>query len=124
MYRVWMVMGSVAGLSAVAMSAAAAHALTGLAPAMRQVVSSGLQMQGWHALALLACGLWAERPMSRARRYLVNLAGSAFTLGLILFCGALYLLALRGLATGLVAPLGGTLLMMGWLLFGASALFR
>jgi uncharacterized membrane protein YgdD (TMEM256/DUF423 family) len=124
MYRVWIVVGSLAGLGAVVMAAAAAHALGGLAPGMLQVVASGIQMQGWHALALVACGLWVERPASPGRRILVHGAGAAFALGLLLFCGAVYALALGGIATRPMAPVGGTLLMLGWLLLAAAALRR
>jgi uncharacterized membrane protein YgdD (TMEM256/DUF423 family) len=124
MYRVWIAVGSLAGLGAVAMAAAAAHALGALAPEMLRVVASGVQMQGWHALALLACGIWVERQASPWRRSLVHLAGTAFASGLLLFCGAVYALALGGVASGPMAPIGGTLLMVGWLLLAAAALFR
>ena len=121
MYRLWILLGALAGLTAVAMEAAAAHALAariganGLA-----LVHSAAQMQGWHALALVLCGVWAERRRGR----LVHLAGLAFALGIILFCGSLYLLALYGLRLPSVAPTGGSLLMLGWLLLGLSALRR
>jgi uncharacterized membrane protein YgdD (TMEM256/DUF423 family) len=80
------------------------------------MVESGVQMQGWHALVLLATGLWAPRGGRWA-----DAAGFAFTAGIILFCGAVYGLALTGAAVGGVAPAGGTLLMIGWLLLGVSA---
>jgi uncharacterized membrane protein YgdD (TMEM256/DUF423 family) len=41
---------------------------------------------------------------------------------LVLFCGAVYSLALAGVSWGFLAPTGGILLMIGWLLLGASAL--
>jgi uncharacterized membrane protein YgdD (TMEM256/DUF423 family) len=43
-------------------------------------------------------------------------------LGMLLFCGAVYSLGIAGVSLGRVAPTGGTLLMLGWLLLGASAL--
>ncbi|MBV8401068.1 MAG: DUF423 domain-containing protein, partial [Acetobacteraceae bacterium] len=42
--------------------------------------------------------------------------------GLVLFCGAVYALALGGLRLPAVAPAGGVLLMLGWLLLGIAAL--
>ncbi len=42
-------------------------------------------------------------------------------MGLVLFCGAVYALALGGVRLGMVAPVGGTLLMVGWALLGLSA---
>ena len=121
MHRVWVGIGGLLGLGAVAMAAAAAHALGGLAPTALRMVESGVQMQGWHALALVACGVWAERRVGLSR-LLAHGAGAAFTLGALLFCGAVYALGLGGVSLGVLAPTGGFLLMGGWLLLAASAL--
>ena len=61
MQRLWIALGALAGLTAVAMAALAAHGLEASDPAALQMVRNAIQMQGWHALALLACGLWAPR---------------------------------------------------------------
>jgi uncharacterized membrane protein YgdD (TMEM256/DUF423 family) len=114
MQRIWIVLGSLAGFGAVAMAAFAAHGIAD--PTALRIVSSGVQMQGWHALALVGTALWAPRG-----GWLAHAAGAAFALGLILFCGAVYSLALAGVSWGIVAPAGGILLMGGWLLLGASA---
>jgi uncharacterized membrane protein YgdD (TMEM256/DUF423 family) len=115
MQRIWIGLGSLAGFGAVAMAAFAAHGIGD--PASLRIVSSGVQMQGWHALALLGTGLWAPRGGR-----LADAAGLAFAVGLVLFCGAVYSLGLAGISRGILAPTGGTLLMLGWLLLGASAL--
>jgi uncharacterized membrane protein YgdD (TMEM256/DUF423 family) len=111
-----MALGSLAGLIGVAMAAVAAHGLGGLDPAAVALVRSGIEMQGWHALALLACGLWAPRGGR-----LADWAGTAFAAGILLFCGAIYALALGDARLGIMAPVGGTLLMVGWALLGLSA---
>ena len=115
MQRLWIGLGSLAGVSAAAMAAALAHLVAD--PAAAAMAGRALQMQGWHALALLATGLWAPRGGR-----LADLAGAAFAIGLLAFCGAVYALALRGLHFGPLAPIGGSLLMLGWLFLGASAL--
>jgi len=115
--RLWIVLGAVSGLTGVAMAALAAHGLSRLDPAALRMVESAVQMQGWHAPALVLVGLWARRG-----GVLAHLAGAAFALGTLLFCAAVYLLALRGVSLGLVAPTGGVLLMLGWTLLGTSAL--
>lgn len=120
MHRVWIVLGALAGGTAVAMAAAASHALTGLSPAMLRATDAAVQMQGWHALAMVACGIWAERRPG----IWVHAAGAAFALGVVLFCGAVYAFALGGLQVGPMAPVGGMLLMLGWILLGISALRR
>jgi uncharacterized membrane protein YgdD (TMEM256/DUF423 family) len=117
-----MVVGAISGGLAVAMAAAAAHALSGrLDPAALAAVRSAVQMQGWHALALVLTALWLTRagPLPAV---LANMAGTAFALGLILFCGSVYAGELAGLRIGPTAPAGGVLLMAGWLLLAASAL--
>ncbi|MCQ4161242.1 DUF423 domain-containing protein [Roseomonas sp. GC11] len=121
MSRLWLVLGALSGLLAVGLSAWAAH---GLAPALDAVdaarVQSALTMQGWHALALLATGLLAER----REGYLPHLAGAFFALGSLFFCGAVWWLVLNGESLGRLAPWGGTALMTGWLLLALAALRR
>jgi uncharacterized membrane protein YgdD (TMEM256/DUF423 family) len=117
MGRVWVAAGALAGLGAVAMAAYAAHGLAAAAPPTAAMVRDAVQMQGWHALGLLFCGLWAGRA-----GVLAHVAGAAFLIGLIAFCGAVYALALFGLRLPGVAPFGGTVLMLGWLLLLLSAL--
>jgi len=119
MHRIWIAFGSLAGLSGVAMAAYAAHGLTGrLDPARLEMVRSGVQMQVWHALALVLCGVWAAGRGGT----LAHWAGAAFLLGLVAFCGAVYALALGDARLPAVAPTGGLLLMAGWALLGLSAL--
>jgi uncharacterized membrane protein YgdD (TMEM256/DUF423 family) len=116
--RLWIGLGALAGLLAVAVAAAAAHVLPGrVGPGGEALVQSGLRMQGWHALALLFVGLWSARG-----GWLADAAAVCFVLGIVLFCGAVYALAFGHAAIEPLAPVGGTLLMLGWLLLGLSAL--
>ncbi len=69
----------------------------------------------WHALALLGVGLWKRRQESKS----LSMAAWAFTVGILLFSGALYVLVvggprLGGIPWGMVAPFGGTALLVGW----------
>ncbi|MDE2199386.1 MAG: DUF423 domain-containing protein [Rhodospirillales bacterium] len=117
MTKTWISLGALAGLLSVAFAAAAAHLLPRLLdPAGQQMVRDGIQIQGWHAAALLFTGLWAPRGGR-----LADLAGAAFSLGTLLFCGAVYALALGGLRLPAIAPTGGVLLMIGWALLALSA---
>ena len=116
-YRGWVALGGLAGLLAVAAAAGAAHLPVQAGEA--RALASAVQMQGWHALALLACGLWGARG-----GWLAHAAGAAFALGTLLFCGTVYAGALGGPRLGLLAPVGGSLLMLGWLLLGLSAIRR
>jgi uncharacterized membrane protein YgdD (TMEM256/DUF423 family) len=123
MQRLWIGLGALAGLTAVMMAALAAHALPHRLDAERlRLIDSALRMQGWHALALVGIGLWAGRASGGWATGCANAAGLAVTLGLLLFCGAVYTLALTGLRFGPIAPVGGSLLMLGWALLGLSVL--
>ena len=122
MGRIWMALGAVTGAAAVGLAAAAAHALPQrLDPKALEAVRSAIQMQGWHALALVLTGLWVMRAPPLAHT-LGNLAGLGFALGMLLFCGAVYANHLAGVGSGPTAPVGGVLLMVAWVLLAASAL--
>jgi uncharacterized membrane protein YgdD (TMEM256/DUF423 family) len=117
MQRAWIALGSLAGLTAVAMAALAAHGLASIEVGRLQMIRNAIEIHGWHALALLACGVWVKRGGR-----LVDWAGASFCVGLVLFCGAVYTLALSDVPVAMLAPAGGLLLMLGWALLGWSAL--
>jgi len=67
----------------------------------------------WHALALLTLGLLM---LHTGRNGLAEqVAGVGFTLGIVIFSGALYALAFTGIpALGIVPVFGGIAFMVGW----------
>ncbi len=115
MVRVWIVAGGLMGALAVAGAAYGAHAAVD--PARARALASAVQMQGWHALALLACGL-----LGTAGGWPVATAGTLFVMGVLLFCGAVWVPLLGGPALGMVAPVGGTMLILGWVMLGVAGL--
>lgn len=120
--RVWLAAGALFGLLAVVAGAAGTHALRDAldADALR-VFETAARFQMYHALALLVVGLLAMRRRSLA----LNVAGSLFALGTLLFSGSLYALALSGVGVlGAVAPVGGVCLMAGWAALAIAALRR
>ncbi len=119
MDRLWLGLGGLLGLTGVMMAALAAHALPGrITPTALALVHTAIEMQMWHALALLGCGVLARIGAGRRR---VMVAGGAFALGTLLFCGAVYSLALAGVELPAVAPTGGFLVMAGWISLGCLA---
>ena len=106
-YRLWLALGALTGGLAVAAAAYAAHAP--IDPARTRALASAVQMQGWHALALVACGL-----LGAAGGWPVHVAGTLFIVGMLLFCGAVYVPLFGGPGLGMVAPVGGTMLIAGW----------
>lgn len=119
-YRGWVVVGAFVGVLAVAAAAYAAHGTSlGGDPETARARASGAQMLGWHALALVAVGIWGAQG-----GWLGHVAGALFAVGLALFCGAVYSPILGGPSLGMTAPVGGVALMLGWAAFGLSALLR
>jgi uncharacterized membrane protein YgdD (TMEM256/DUF423 family) len=108
---------TLAGASSVALGAFGAHALRDMLDERSLAAwRTAVDYQLWHALALLATGLLArDRPSSPLRVAVV-----AFALGIVLFCGSLYALALGApRALGAVTPLGGIAFIAGWIALGA-----
>jgi len=120
--KVWISLGSVSGFIGVAAGAMGAHALkSGLGPDLLQHFETAARYQMYHALALLAVGLWSARVPSAAAR----VAGIAFVAGTLLFSGSLYALALSGERwLGAVTPWGGLAFLLGWAAFAVAALRR
>ena len=114
--------GAALALLAVVSGAFAAHGLKTMLDAHQLALfETAARYQMYHALALLVVGLLASaRQFSRP---LLKLAAFAFILGIFLFCGSLYLLALSGITwLGAITPLGGTAFLAGWLAMMIAAL--
>jgi uncharacterized membrane protein YgdD (TMEM256/DUF423 family) len=111
----WGITAALLGLTAIALGAFAAHAVTEVQAA--QALERASLYQLIHALALLyATGLPGKAAL---------LARSLLLAGIVLFCGSIELKYLFSMpqATA-VAPTGGVALMLGWLMLGVSALTR
>ena len=74
------------------------------------------QYQMWHALALAGvASLVRLEGVAGGMPRLLAFGGWVFLAGIVLFCGALYLLAIQGPSPlGAVAPVGGMSFMVGW----------
>jgi uncharacterized membrane protein YgdD (TMEM256/DUF423 family) len=120
---VWLIGAGILGALSVAAGAAAAHLLR-TDPHAGALVATAAQYGIYHALALLA--LAALDAFGEGRARLRAAAGWCFLLGAALFSMSLVLLAATGQAGfGLATPVGGTILILGWLLVavdGATSL--
>lgn len=114
MIRLVLIIASLYGGLAVCTGAFGAHALgSQLSERMLSVWHTAVQYQIYHALALLAVGLLMRLGFTGTP---ITLAAWAFILGTLLFSGSLYLLATTGLkALGPVTPIGGMMLIIGWI---------
>jgi uncharacterized membrane protein YgdD (TMEM256/DUF423 family) len=53
---------------------------------------------------------------------LANAAGWAFTLGIVIFSGSLYILSISGVRwLGAITPIGGVAFLVGWILLVLAA---
>jgi len=119
MDRLFWVLGALAGLTAVGTGAFAAHALKGrLPPDLFDVFEVGARYHMYHALALLAVAWGSTRWPGSA----IGWAGGLFAVGIVLFSGSLYALALTGVRPlGAITPLGGVCFIAGWIALGWAA---
>ena len=109
------------GFLAVAAGAFAAHGLEGrVSPRALGIFQTGAQYHLTHALAIVACALVRGPGAARA-----GVAAGLFTLGVVLFSGSLYFMALADSnALVLATPLGGVSLLAGWAALAFAALKR
>ena len=110
------------GLTGVILGALGAHALKSklASAAMTEVWQTAVHYQLIHAVAILAItlGLSPRTPSSKA----LNIATVAWAVGVLLFSGSLYILALGGPRwLGPITPLGGVALLIGWVCVLISA---
>jgi uncharacterized membrane protein YgdD (TMEM256/DUF423 family) len=108
-------LGSLCSFLGVGAGAFGAHALKAtLGPEMLVVYQTGVSYQMWHALGLFGIGL-LQQQMPESKR--VTWAGWLMFIGILLFSGSLYLLALLELRwLGMITPIGGVCFLIAWLL--------
>jgi uncharacterized membrane protein YgdD (TMEM256/DUF423 family) len=117
-----LVAGAGFAMLAVLTGAFAAHGLKQVLDAYSLgLVETAARYQMYHALALLIVAMFSTTPQFPVRW--LKLAAIAFTLGIVLFSGSLYLLALSGIKwLGAITPLGGVAFILGWLALVVAAL--
>jgi len=113
------------GAVAVILGAFGAHSLKNVLSADQLAIwTKGIEYQFYHTFALLFLSTFG-----RFRTKLVDFAYYSFTVGILFFSGSLYLLATRGILNlnwvnviGPITPLGGLLLVTGWIFLFFAAL--
>lgn len=112
----WLKVASLVGFSAVALGAFGAHGLKEMLTnnGMMENYKTGVLYHLVHAAVLLAVVQGICRKWERAALF--------FTLGILIFSGSLYIMAVTEIKKlGMITPIGGTFLLLGWLVlfFGA-----
>ncbi len=120
--RHWLIGAGVSGMMGIGFGAFAAHGLSQLGdPQIVDWVKTGAGYQLWHAAALVALALGGDRLASRW----AIVAAHGFFWGALIFAGSLYLMALLQMRwLGAVTPIGGVMMILGWLALCIAGLQR
>jgi uncharacterized membrane protein YgdD (TMEM256/DUF423 family) len=114
MESTFIILAAIAGFLGVAIGAFGAHSLARhfqAHPNVEPSFKTGVQYHFYHALALLGVA-WASGRWSSG---LIPVAGYLFVIGIVVFSGSLYALALTGnRKLGAITPLGGLAFLTGW----------
>ena len=113
----WIALGALNAAIAIAAGAFAAHGLRERLDARAlEIFETGARYHMYHAFALIVAGLLTGAARGS------QIAGWLFQIGIVLFSGSLYALALTGAkGLGAVTPFGGLAFIVGWLWLAWSA---
>ena len=120
--KVFLLLGAIFGGLSVASGAFASHALKAqLSARSLEIFETGARYQMYHALALIAVAILLQ--LLDGNQSILTTAGSAFTVGILLFSGSLYALSLSGIGwLGAITPIGGVAFLVGWGCLAIAAL--
>jgi uncharacterized membrane protein YgdD (TMEM256/DUF423 family) len=106
-------LGAIIMALAVLLGAFGAHALkSSLSPEMLAIYKTGVEYQFYHAMGLLVIGLTGFHSDSKWLRR----SGLLLAVGILLFSGSLYIIALTGIKViGAITPIGGVSFVAGWI---------
>lgn len=112
MVNIWLSVAAFSGFLSVALGAFGAHGLKEILDTYGSAIfGTAVQYQMFHTLGLLAIGVLQVSYPQRSFR----LCGWCFILGIILFSGSLYIMALSEMSwLGIITPIGGTAFLIGW----------
>jgi len=112
MAKFWLISAGIFGFLSVAFGAFGAHSLKNILDDYgRSIYEKAVLYQMFHTMALFAVGLMQHF----SKEISFSAAGWGFFIGIILFSGSLYLLAVTGMKwLGAVTPFGGVAFLFGW----------
>jgi uncharacterized membrane protein YgdD (TMEM256/DUF423 family) len=119
MYKPFLKTACLLGVLSVILGAFGAHTLKGhISDDAVNIFETAVRYQFYHVFALLAAGMLYQ---SFPTKY-IKWAGTAFIMGMILFCGSLYFLTyIKGGViagydwVGIITPFGGLAFINGWM---------
>ena len=113
----WLFIAALSGFLCVMIGAFAAHGLSKVLESKELAwIETGVKYQMFHTLAIMGIGIAQLCRESLVSNKMANVAAGSWVLGVLLFSGSLYALALgAGQFLVWVTPIGGTLFLIGWL---------
>ncbi len=124
MYKSFLLIAALLGALSVILGAFGAHALKKVVPEdALQIFETAVRYQFYHVFALALAGLLFQSYPNQFMRW----AGICFIIGIVLFCGSLYVLTYAKAVqsssfkwAGPVTPLGGLFFIAGWILLAVG----
>lgn len=114
MFAILLTVAALDGAAFVVFGAAGSHGAIS-DPVLQRLFDTANAYHAWHALALLGIAVGVGQLAGIARRFAL-FSAAAFAFGTVLFCGPLYFRAFEmGAGLGPLTPIGGGLLILGWL---------
>ncbi len=119
MTKTFVLSATIFGALGVAAGAFGAHGLEDRLDARAlDIWQTAVHYEMYHALALLGTAWVADQVASTA----ATIAGICFIVGILIFSGTLYVLALTGIRwLGAITPIGGVSLIAGWIALFVAA---
>ena len=120
MVKIWLFLAAFFGFLSLALVAFGAHSLKNILDEYgKSVYEKAVLYQMFHSMALFAVGVLQHL----FKEISFSPAGFGFLIGILLFSGSLYVLAITGLKwLGAITPIGGLSFLFGWawLIFAIS----
>jgi uncharacterized membrane protein YgdD (TMEM256/DUF423 family) len=130
MARQMMILAAFLGALAVILGAFGAHGLQAFFQGMddgakrQEWWGKAVNYHMWHSLLLVMVALVADRAstMEKGSLRIYRVAAVSLGLGILLFSGSLYTMALTGMRwLGMITPLGGIAFIVGWVSLAIGA---
>jgi len=123
MTKTYLLIAAISGFLAVALGAFGAHGLRDkLSADLLAVYHTGVQYHFYHTLALLAVAVLLALQSNSPSLSLLKWSGNLFAIGIVIFSGSLYVLAVSGVRwLGAITPIGGVAFLAGWICLALAA---
>jgi uncharacterized membrane protein YgdD (TMEM256/DUF423 family) len=110
--KFWFISTTISGFLSVALGAFGAHSLKNILDEYgKSIYEKAVLYQMFHTMALFTVGVMQHFDKGTS----FSVAGWGFFVGIVLFSGSLYLLAITGIKwLGAITPIGGIAFLLGW----------